>query len=774
VEATLTTPRSDVWVYQFDPSSRLRHLNPPLGADQETVWDAQNHAISTQSQAEAQAEVATTSVYSSEETPCNLSGVTGANDGTDLCSITRPGLGTTYYEYDEGLGSTIYHLVTKQTNPDDTYITYEYDANGLAARQPSEETAHATGGAVLQTESWVYDDDGNVVSETRPDGKTTTFTYSDGLLTGINGPGATPDRSFTYDDWGNVLTETWPESVITSHYDTATRLDWSEATSTTLDDVDRVTTTYNTSNGQVEAVGNSTHEISYTYDTWGRVLTETDALGETTTFGYDAESNLISRSDSKGTTTFEVDALGRVTEVDDTGVGTTTIGYTTSGGALISTMTLPNGITATATSRAGVGDVESVEYENIGGTLGLFVRSYDTMGRVDTETGPLVNREYDYDGMGRLIEARDYDPATSALLETREYGFDVNTNRTSLIVTPEGGSPTTTTYQVASDGSDRLVSIDSGTALTYDDNGNTETMPGRTMTWNAANRLSSAAVPSGPTVAYELDPLGRILTRTTTGGSENKTAEYHYVVEADTPSWAVDDVDTVETTIRYISGEAGLLATEVVGGDIAFPLTNPHGDIWAWTNESGTITTTLNQDEYGNPLQAPTGEEGVDRYGWLGNHQREWDPEVQLTLMGVRGYDPSLGRFLSVDPIRGGSATDYDYSAGDPVNSFDLDGKARRSRKSKSGPELSDLEKQELAKKKAGQPYNKKIVNQAEQKLKSKEKFEKKRKSSGSETKRRGASFWAGVGAAAVAAWWAAKWLSPACGPFLPVCAVAL
>jgi hypothetical protein len=43
--------------------------------------------------------------------------------------------------------------------------------------------------------------------------------------------------------------------------------------------------------------------------------------------------------------------------------------------------------------------------------------------------------------------------------------------------------------------------------------------------------------------------------------------------------------------------------------------------------------------------------------------------------MGVRLYDPNLGRFLSMDPVEGGSANDYDYVSGDPVNAFDLDGR---------------------------------------------------------------------------------------------------
>ncbi|GAA5041411.1 hypothetical protein GCM10023336_01510 [Streptomyces similanensis] len=78
----------------------------------------------------------------------------------------------------------------------------------------------------------------------------------------------------------------------------------------------------------------------------------------------------------------------------------------------------------------------------------------------------------------------------------------------------------------------------------------------------------------------------------------------------------------------------------------------------------------LDTDEYGN---ARAGRE-LPRYGWLGVRQRSAETVTGHMLMGMRLYDPTTGRFLSVDPVPGGGDNRYGYP-GDPVNQNDLDGR---------------------------------------------------------------------------------------------------
>ncbi len=129
------------------------------------------------------------------------------------------------------------------------------------------------------------------------------------------------------------------------------------------------------------------------------------------------------------------------------------------------------------------------------------------------------------------------------------------------------------------------------------------------------------------------------------------------------------------TTTRYVAGPGGLSSVHQIGGTTTWLLTSPHGEVWAHTDPAGNVTATFRYDEYGVPAQTGSGNVSVDRYGWLGSQQRETDPATGLIMMGVRVYAPALGRFLSVDPIHGGSANHYDYCYADPINCYDLDGR---------------------------------------------------------------------------------------------------
>jgi RHS repeat-associated protein len=104
---------------------------------------------------------------------------------------------------------------------------------------------------------------------------------------------------------------------------------------------------------------------------------------------------------------------------------------------------------------------------------------------------------------------------------------------------------------------------------------------------------------------------------------------------------------------------------------------NLHGDIGLTTDPSGVPTGTYRYDPYGTPLSGvPDDQAGDLDYGWLGIHQRplEHGTGIISTIeMGARPYQATLGRFLGVDPIEGGTPNDYTYPT-DPINQYDING----------------------------------------------------------------------------------------------------
>jgi len=96
---------------------------------------------------------------------------------------------------------------------------------------------------------------------------------------------------------------------------------------------------------------------------------------------------------------------------------------------------------------------------------------------------------------------------------------------------------------------------------------------------------------------------------------------------------------------------------------------NPHGDVTKLTNASGAVVESYTYDAFGNVTAA----NNLDNpFRYAGEY---YDIEIGLIYLRMRWYDPSLGRFISEDPIRAGFNW-YAYCHNDPVNFIDPSGLA--------------------------------------------------------------------------------------------------
>jgi RHS repeat-associated protein len=291
--------------------------------------------------------------------------------------------------------------------------------------------------------------------------------------------------------------------------------------------------------------------VSFTYDANGNMLTRTDALGNTTTFtwdpvfnkltsatdplgnvakfSYDSRGNLINVTDPNGnSTTVTRDANGLVTSVQDAAGNTTAFSHDPLVGDLIAATNplnqktqfsydaasrlaaLMDPLAQTSTLGHNAGDETTALVEGTGRTTQF---AYDIAGFIGSFTDPGGNKtQLGYDSAGRVSSKTD------PLKRTSSYQYDLNNNLIGF--TNRRGQKATLGYDVLN----RLVSetyVDATVLRTYDAAGRlvrvVDSQSGTfNMTYDAVGRLIKTVGPNG-TVAYTRDADGRVTSRQVAG-----------------------------------------------------------------------------------------------------------------------------------------------------------------------------------------------------------------------------------------------------------------
>jgi RHS repeat-associated protein len=419
------------------------------------------------------------------------------------------------------------------------------------------------------------------------------------------------------------------------------------------------------------------------------VTSYTDADGNTSATSYDLDGRPVSVNDGKGTTSYTYDSAsehrGLPTSLD-TGLGANPSVFSGSydaDGNLVS-QTYPNGFTATSTFD-NAGQRTGLTYTAGATSLLSFTASYGADGKIQGSATPGGTETYRYDNAGRLATVNDVTSGGgTTACDTRGYGYNVNSDRTSYTDTPgdaagncltTGGTTTSHSYDEA----DRFKpTTESG--YSYDAFGRTLTVPsadaggaGDLSLGYYTNDMVHTQTVAGHTKTWTLDPTGRLRTQNDSASAITDTN--HYTDASDSPAWigTLTGGGTSSWT-RNVEGVTGDLAATIDNtGTVVLQLTNLHGDVVATADDAtgaSAVTAYFESTEFGIPRSGAT----TQRYAWLGGKRRSSDSLGGLTLMGVRLYDPATGRFLQTDPVPGGSANNYDYVYQDPINKLDLNG----------------------------------------------------------------------------------------------------